>query len=239
LTKNGKLRTFATSLVDDANSRALRALVDNGYLTYEYTGTQRIYTVTDRSEAQLPVAAPEGKTVAKKKTETAGATRVDDGPKDRPASSQSEVKARANVPTIPMSELCRAALAAGQAAAPEALCWARVQYPEMALDEKTFRVTFSKIKRETRDESAPTPGKSTEESVPPPTKSKPHAGQQSSPPPTLTDLLAVGKMAAQHGGAKKLLGVVALVDDLARKVGGIDRLRQSLEGLESLAKLFK
>ena len=66
LTKNGQLQSFATSLVEDAQSRTLRTLVDSGFLTYEYTGTQRVYTVTEAGSSQFSVRR-EGKTVAKKK----------------------------------------------------------------------------------------------------------------------------------------------------------------------------
>jgi hypothetical protein len=237
LTKDGKLQSFATSLVDDAHSRSLRSLVDIGYLTYEYTGTQRIYTLTEACGSQFPVPL-EGKAVAKKKSAEAAERHTGEGHKDRPADRQGEDRSNSNVPSVNNAELCRGALAAGHESAAEALSWAKETYPELTINDKTFKVAFGKIKKEHRDDSAPTPPKN-DEPDPTPRKSKPSAAQADSAPPTLTDLLAVGEMAAQHGGAKKLLGLVALVDGLARKVGGIDRLRGSLEGLETLAKLFK
>jgi hypothetical protein len=224
LTKNGTLHSFATSLVDDAHSRSLRALVDNGYLTYEYTGTQRIYTLTEACGSQFPVA-PEGHSVAKKKTEEATQRQADEGHEDKPADSPGAD--HSNVPAIDTADLCRAALAAGQSSAAAALHWAKEHYPDLTINDRTFKVTFGKIKKENKEESAPA------------TTSQPSVAHPAVPPPTLMDLLAVGEMAGQHGGAKKLLALVAVVDELAKKVGGIDRLRRSLEGLETLAKLFK
>jgi hypothetical protein len=236
LTKNGTLQSFATSLVADDHSRSLRALVDNGYLTYEYTGTQRIYTLTEACGSQFPVS-PEGHSVAKKKTAEATARPADEGPKDKPADSQGREKS--TVPATNTADLCRAALAAGQSSAPEAFNWAKQHYPDLTIAERTFKVTFGKIKKETSDASAPNPTQYDDVRETIPLKSKPSVVQTDVLPPTLMDLLAVGEMAGHHGGAKKLLALVAQVDELAKKVGGIDRLRRSLEGLETLAKLFK
>jgi hypothetical protein len=200
LTKNGQLRSFATSLVDDGHSRALRALVDNGYLTYEYTGTQRIYTLTAACGARFSPPL-EGKTVAKKKTKEATNGHVDEGHNDPPADHHAVEKSQANVvPSI--SSAARA-------------------------------------KKKQEEVSTTTPSMKNDDPPPVRTKSKPRAVHFNGPAPTLVDLLAVGEIATQHGGARKLLAQVALVDDLARKVGGIDRLRRALEGLETLAKLFK
>jgi hypothetical protein len=237
LTKNGQLRSFATSLVEDAHSRPLRGLVDAGFLTYEYTGTQRIYTLTEACASLFP-GPREGNTVAKKKTKVATDRHADERPKDKRDDSQGEDESNSNAPAVDTADLCRGALTAGQSSATEALNWAKGNYPDLAINEKEFKVAFSKIKKENKDESAAAPRKN-DDKGPAPTKSKPRADRPDVPPPTLKDLLAVGELAAQHGGAKKLLAVVALVDDLARKVGGIDRLRHSLEGLETLAKLFK
>jgi hypothetical protein len=238
LTKDGKLQSFATSLVDDAHSRPLRGLVDSGYLTYEYTGTQRVYTLTEAGRSQFSVP-PEGKAVAKKKAEADAGSQAGGGHKVQRATGHGEDKSTATAPSVNTAELCRGALAAGHGGAAEALDWAKETYPDLPINDRTFKVTFSKIKKEGKEASPQTPAGYNEEDDPAPAKVKPSSAQAGGPPPTLTELLAVGEMAAQHGGAKKLLGLVALVDDLAKKVGGIDRLRRSLAGLETLAKLFK
>jgi hypothetical protein len=211
LTKNGQLKSFATSLVNDAHSRSLRELVDNGYLTYEYTGTQRVYTLTEAFGPQFPVRR-EGKIVAKKKIKEATNGQASESHKDQPADSRGEDTGNDKSASIATAEPVRAA-----------------------------KVTSSKIKQKDQDERTPAPAPTLNNDEPRPIrkKSKPHVSHPDLPSPTLADLLAVGKMAAQHGGANKLLALVALVDDLGRKVGGIDRLRGALEGLESLAKLFK
>jgi hypothetical protein len=201
LTKNGQLQSFATSLVEDAQSRALRSLVDSGFLTYEYTGTQRVYTLTEACSSQFPVRR-EGKTVAKKKVKEATNGQAEEAPRDtKPADTPAEDTTQSKAPALRSGE--------------------------------------RKVKKKKLDESAPAAIMNGDEPPPVRTRSKPPEIHADLPTPTLADLLAVGEIAAQHGGAKKLLGVVALVDDLARKVGGIDRLRGALEGLETLAKLFK
>jgi hypothetical protein len=200
LTKNGQLQSFATSLVEDAQSRALRTLVDSGFLTYEYTGTQRVYTLTEACSSQFPVRR-EGKTVAKKKVKEATNGQAEEAPKERAADTPAEDTNKSKAPALRSGE--------------------------------------RKVKKKNQDEGAPTAIMNGDEPPPVRTRSKPPAIHADLPAPTLADVLAVGEIAAQHGGAKKLLGVVALVDDLARKVGGIDRLRGALEGLETLAKLFK
>jgi hypothetical protein len=196
LTKNGQLQSFATSLVDDGHSRILRQLVDSGYLTYEYTGTQRVYTVIGAGGSQFPVRR-EGKTVAKKKVKEATNGHVEEGPKERADETPAVDR---DLPAQPAER---------------------------------------KAKKKVQAESAPAPVLNNDGPQPARTRSKPQFSHPDLPSPTLTDLLVVGEIAAQHGGAKKLLGVVALVDDLAKRVGGIDRLRGALEGLETLAKLFK
>lgn len=61
-TRGGKVDTFATTLVEDAYTRPLRALVDGGWLSMNYTGTQRVYTLTPEGKVFL-----EGKRMGKKK----------------------------------------------------------------------------------------------------------------------------------------------------------------------------
>jgi hypothetical protein len=211
LTKNGQLHSFATSLVDDAHSRALRALVDSGYLTYEYTGTQRVYTLTEACGSKFPVRVQE-KTVAKKNTEEATNGQVEEGRNEKAADSPAEEKSKIRQKN---HEDPKEKPAAGTA------------------EQKR------KIRQKSHDAGDPIPKINNDEPHPIRARSKAHAALSDAPQPTLPDLLAVGEIAAQHGGAKKLLAQVSLVDDLARKVGGIDRLRLSLEGLETLAKLFK
>jgi hypothetical protein len=237
LTKNGQLRSFATSLVSDSHSRILRTLVDNGFLTYEYTGTQRVYTLTEAGGSQFGVPK-EGRTVAKKKTKETTNGHVNEAPPSKPTETE-KVEQDNKLPSISTAEACRAALAAGQNSVTEALRWAKASYPDSTINDRAFKVTFGKMIKKNEEETAPTPKKNHDEGHATRTKSKSSSPHTSSAPPNLTDLLAVGEIAAQHGGAKKLLIQVALVDDLAKRVGGIDRLRRSLEGLQTLAKLFK
>jgi hypothetical protein len=69
-TRAGRELTFATTLVEDGFTRPLRSLVDDGFLTMEYTGTRRVYTLTDLGRTYL-----EGKAMARKKTRAADAAR--------------------------------------------------------------------------------------------------------------------------------------------------------------------
>jgi hypothetical protein len=61
-TREGREETFSTTLVEDAYSRHLRALVADGFLSMEYTGTRRVYTLTPAGRAYL-----EGKRMGRKK----------------------------------------------------------------------------------------------------------------------------------------------------------------------------
>ncbi len=97
----------------------------------------------------------------------------------------------------------------------------------------------TRTKKKHEDEITATPIMHNDDPPPVRTKTKSKSVHFDGPAPTLVDLLAVGEIATQHGGARKLLAQVALVDDLARRVGGIERLRRALEGLETLSKLFK
>jgi hypothetical protein len=241
LTKNGQLRTFATSLVNDAHSRCLRELVDSGYLTYEYTGTQRVYTLTEACNSRFP-GRREGKTMAKRKIKEATNGHVEAGTVAAPAASPAEETGNGTVHSIATPEVSRRARAATgksrQKAHDGPAAPSRIK--QKANDEPA---PASKIKQKVHDEPAPTPPAppAEEEVAPAParTRSKPRVSHPDTPSPTLAEMLAVGEIAAEHGGAKKLLALVARVDDLATKVGGLDRLRRALEGLETLSKLFK
>jgi hypothetical protein len=74
-TRAGREPTFATTLVEDGFTRPLRSLVDDGFLTMEYTGTRRVYTLTDQGRTFL-----EGKAMARKKQPPAEA-RPDPAPR--------------------------------------------------------------------------------------------------------------------------------------------------------------
>lgn len=64
-TRNGREETFATTLVEDSYTRPLRALVDGGFLTMDYTGTRRVYTLTSQGRDYL-----EAKRMGKKRAQT-------------------------------------------------------------------------------------------------------------------------------------------------------------------------
>jgi hypothetical protein len=52
--------------------------------------------------------------------------------------------------------------------------------------------------------------------------------------PTVNDLLKVKEMADANGGIGEIIALLDKVDNLAKRVGGIGRLRQCIAGLQKL-----
>jgi hypothetical protein len=61
------------------------------------------------------------------------------------------------------------------------------------------------------------------------------AKQDAAGAPTVAELLAVKKLAAERGGVEDFLGFVEQVESAANEVGGLDRLRECLSALQKLA----
>jgi hypothetical protein len=172
-TRAGRETTFATTLVEDGFTRPLRSLVDDGFLTMEYTGTRRVYTLTDQGRTFL-----EGKAMARKKQTPAEAPRP---PAEAPAKNGHPAP-RAKRPAAPAAVRPDPGPRRGKA-------------------------------------SAPRPG--------PPPASRPPAG-----PVTPVDVIRlmreVRDYADAHEGVEALLAMIQRVEDLGRRFGGLDCVRESL-----------
>jgi hypothetical protein len=90
--------------------------------------------------------------------------------------------------------------------------WIKTKYPAMQYKEATLNSSLSNIKKKMRGEdSAAGPGD-----------------------PTLNDVIRVKAAAAERGGAEELLAFVDQAEALARKFGGLERVRRCLEALKKV-----
>jgi hypothetical protein len=88
--------------------------------------------------------------------------------------------------------------------------WINSKYPSMKYKEATLNSSLSNIKKKMRNEAL---GLGTGE-------------------PTLHEVLRVKTAAQERGGAEELLAFVEQAEALARKFGGLDRVRRCLEALK-------
>ncbi|MFO0842953.1 MAG: hypothetical protein U0797_11235 [Gemmataceae bacterium] len=182
-TRSGREPTFTTTLVEDSFTRPLRGLVDDGFLTMEYTGTRRVYTLTERGLHYL-----EGKRMARKK-HTA---------KDEPAAA---VAAPAKN---------------GRAAARSAAVRPSTPPPPP--------VEAALAPRPKKPRSAP--------AVTPKLGASPLAlGAAVTPLEVIRMMREVRDYADAHEGVDALLALIQRVEEIGRRFGGIDCVRESLQAI--------
>lgn len=171
-TRGGREETFSTTLVEDGYSRALRELVAAGFLTMDYTGTRRVYSLTALGRHYL-----EGKRMGKKKQANEEKNGVEPAspvqePVERTAQEVDKARARRKKPVSEVREEPKAApivLTPGMGASP---------------------LEVIRLMREVRD------------------------------------------YADAHEGVAALLGLIKRVEELGRRFGGLDYVRESLEAIQ-------
>jgi hypothetical protein len=184
LTRGGREETFSTTLVEDLFSRHLRALVAAGFLTMEYTGTRRVYTLTPAGRDYL-----EGKRMGRRKqTATNGTAKGPEANEKKPLAEGTNGR----------RETSRRARPAEAVAA--------VEPPKRP-----------------RGEARPSPRPAA-------------AAQKSGVPVTPLDVIRlmreVRDYADAHEGVDELLALIRRLEELGRRFGGLDCVRESLEAIK-------
>lgn len=175
-TRAGREQTFATTLVEDGFTRPLRSLVDDGFLTMEYTGTRRVYTLTDQGRTYL-----EGKAMARKKRPPTEAPRQ---PAEAPAKNGHPAKAK------------------------------RLSEPVAVRPEPAPRRKKPLAERPAPPPVAPAPRKA--------------PGAPVTPLDVIRLMREVRDYADAHEGVEALLAMIHRVEELGRRFGGLDCVRESL-----------
>jgi hypothetical protein len=123
------------------------------------------------------------------------------------------MEARRASPAPPLAVILRSAVAdlGVQATPAKVKDWINSHYPTLCFKDSTFNSSLSSIRKKFK---ADTDGLNGE--------------------PTVNDLLKVKEMADADGGIAGLVALLDKVDTLAKKVGGIARLRQCITGLQKL-----
>jgi hypothetical protein len=121
----------------------------------------------------------------------------------------------ADTPSGTLADAIRAALdVVGDDASKKAVSnWIKEHHPNLTFKESTLNSSLSSIRKKLKGETGP-------------------SGQE----PTINELLKVKQLAEEQGGVDHLLAQIEKVDTLARKLGGLPRLRRCLEGLKRLGK---
>ncbi len=197
-TRNGRESTFSTTLVEDSYTRPLRALVDDGYLTMEYTGTRRIYTLTQRGRDFL-----EGKKMRKKKqaepTPTAASAPLQAPPTNGHAQQQTQRSKPGRKPKASSPP-------PSQASAPPP--------SPVLLDPPPVAPTGRKPRAQPKPILTLTAARRTEGPL--------------SPLEVIRLMREVRDFAEAHEGVDALLEMIQRVEEIGERFGGLDYVRESL-----------
>src|SRR5262249_8712273 len=122
--------------------------------------------------------------------------------------------------TVSLSQAIREALKADgiRAAVGDVEMWIKRRYPKLQFSRQTLSSTLSTQRKKMMEEMGLLPDK----------------GGLEGSGPTVDDLMRVKQMAAARGGVEELMSLVQRVEDVAKEVGGLDRLKKSLDTLKSL-----
>jgi hypothetical protein len=136
------------------------------------------------------------------------------------AAAGSEPAATPEESAVSLSQAIREALKAEgvRAAVGDVEKWIKRKYPKLQFSRQTLSSTLSTQRRKTLEEMGLLPDK---------------AGAEGADP-TVDDLKRVKQIAAARGGVEELMSLVQKVEDVAKEVGGLEKLKKSLNDLKTL-----
>jgi hypothetical protein len=125
-------------------------------------------------------------------------------------------------PAVSLSRAIREALKAEGVRAPvgDVEMWIKRTYPNLQFSRQTLSSTLSTQRKKMQEEMGLLPTKSGS------------AGERGGP--TVDDLMRVKHMASSRGGVEELMSLVQKVEDVAKEVGGLEKLKKSLDTLKTL-----